>query len=89
MSRAGWIGLRHRHAASPDRAPRFVVRVVATAFATVVGVQGAVSAVLVLETRAVVERGVATIHHVDIFADRRPDDGAAEDGSRVRLRRRV
>jgi putative nucleotidyltransferase with HDIG domain len=61
MLRALWIGLRPRHhAAEADRAPRFVVRVVATAFATVVGVLGAVSAVLVLETRAVVERGVAS-----------------------------
>jgi putative nucleotidyltransferase with HDIG domain len=45
---------------APVPAPRFVVRVVATAFATVVGVLAAVSAVLVLETRAVVERGVAS-----------------------------
>ncbi len=37
-----------------------MVRVVAIAFATVVGVLGAVSAVLVLETRAVVERGIAS-----------------------------
>ena len=44
---------------APATAPRFVVRVVAVAFATVVGVLAAVSAVLVLETRAVVERGVA------------------------------
>ncbi len=36
-----------------------MVRVVAIAFATVVGVLAAVSAVLMLETRAVVERGIA------------------------------
>jgi putative nucleotidyltransferase with HDIG domain len=45
---------------SPSPAPRFVVRVVVIAFATVVGVLGAISLVLVLETRAVVERGIAT-----------------------------
>ena len=62
MILARWIRRRHRHAdavATPAPAPRFVVRVVAIAFATVVGVLAAVSAVLVLETRAVVERGVA------------------------------
>jgi putative nucleotidyltransferase with HDIG domain len=56
-----WIrrGLRQVDGAAAP-APRFVVRVVAIAFATVVGVLAAVSAVLVLETRAVVERGVAS-----------------------------
>ncbi len=43
----------------PAPAPRFVVRVVTIAFVTVVGVLAAISAVLVLETRAIVERGVA------------------------------
>ena len=41
-------------------APRFVVRVVAIAFATVAGVLVAMSTVFVLETRSVVERNVAT-----------------------------
>ena len=45
---------------SPSPAPRFVVRVVVISFATVVGVLGAISVVMVLETRAVVERGIAT-----------------------------
>ena len=45
---------------SPSPAPRFVVRVVAISFATVVGVLGAISVVMVLETRAVVERGIAS-----------------------------
>ena len=44
---------------TPSPAPRFVVRVVVISFATVVGVLGAISAVMVLETRAVVERGIA------------------------------
>ena len=46
--------------ASPSPAPRFVVRVVVIAFATVVGVLGAISMVMVLETRAVVEDGIAS-----------------------------
>jgi putative nucleotidyltransferase with HDIG domain len=37
-----------------------VVRVVVISFATVVGVLGAISVVMVLETRAVVERGIAS-----------------------------
>jgi putative nucleotidyltransferase with HDIG domain len=79
MLRALWIGLRPRHrCAEADHAPRFVVRVVATAFATVVGVLGAVSAVLVLETRAVVERGVAS----DLAAAHR--QLAASQGDRQR-----
>jgi putative nucleotidyltransferase with HDIG domain len=45
---------------SPSPAPRFVVRVVVISFATVVGVLGAISVVMVLETRAVVERGIAS-----------------------------
>jgi putative nucleotidyltransferase with HDIG domain len=45
---------------SPSPAPRFVVRVVVIAFATVVGVLGAISVVMVLETRSVVERGIAS-----------------------------
>jgi putative nucleotidyltransferase with HDIG domain len=45
---------------SPSPAPRFVVRVVVIAFATVAGVLGAISVVMVLETRAVVERGIAS-----------------------------
>jgi putative nucleotidyltransferase with HDIG domain len=56
---ARWPGRRRQRTGSePAPAPRFVVRVVAIAFATVVGVLAAVSAVLVLETRAVVERGI-------------------------------
>ena len=51
--RRGW---REPAGASPPPAPRFVVRVVVIAFVTVVGVLAAISAVLVLETRAVVER---------------------------------
>ena len=39
-------------------APRFVVRVLATSFLTVVAVLAAVSTVLVLQTRVVVERGI-------------------------------
>jgi putative nucleotidyltransferase with HDIG domain len=39
-------------------APRFVVRVLAASFLTVVAVLGAVSTVLVIHTRAVVERGI-------------------------------
>jgi putative nucleotidyltransferase with HDIG domain len=39
-------------------APRFVVRVLATSFLTVVAVLVAVSTMLVLETRAVVDRGI-------------------------------
>src|SRR5688572_28938595 len=64
MILARWIRGRHRRAdgqAAPAVAPRFVVRVVAIACSTVVGVLAAVSAVLVLETRAVVERGVASV----------------------------
>ena len=45
---------------SPSSAPRFVVRVVVISFATVVGVLGAICVVLVFETRAVVERGIAS-----------------------------
>ncbi|HWJ57383.1 MAG TPA: hypothetical protein VNR90_14190, partial [Vicinamibacterales bacterium] len=44
---------------SPSAAPRFVVRVVVISFATVAGVLGAMSMVMVLEMRAIVERGIA------------------------------
>jgi putative nucleotidyltransferase with HDIG domain len=40
-------------------APRFVVRVLATSFLTVVAVLAAVSTLLVLQTRAMVDRGIA------------------------------
>jgi putative nucleotidyltransferase with HDIG domain len=59
MSWASRLGLSRRPDAAATPAPRFVVRVVAIAFATVAGVLAAVSSVLVLETRAVVERGIA------------------------------
>ena len=44
---------------SPPAAPRFVVRVVVISFATVAGVLAAMSVVMVLEMRAIVERGIA------------------------------
>ncbi|MEO5821604.1 MAG: HD-GYP domain-containing protein [Vicinamibacteraceae bacterium] len=69
---------RQNAGAAPAAAPRFVVRVVAIAFATVVGVLAAISAVLVLETRAVVERGIAT----DLAAAQR--QLAASHGDRQR-----
>jgi putative nucleotidyltransferase with HDIG domain len=59
MSWASRFGLARRREGAAPPAPRFVVRVVAIAFATVAGVLAAVSSVLVLETRAVVERGIA------------------------------
>ena len=45
-------------AARPPHAPRFVVRVLAASFLTVVAVLAAVSSVLVFQTSAVVERGI-------------------------------
>jgi putative nucleotidyltransferase with HDIG domain len=62
----------------PSPAPRFVVRVVVIAFATVVGVLGAISVVMVLETRSVVERGIAS----DLMAAQR--QLAASQGERQR-----
>ncbi len=60
MSFAEWFRRRRvPPAGAPAPAPRFVVRVVAISFVTVVGVLAAISAVLILETRAVVERGIA------------------------------
>jgi putative nucleotidyltransferase with HDIG domain len=61
MALAPWFRLgRVPLGGAPASAPRFVVKVVVVAFATVVGVLAATSAVLVLETRAVVERGIAS-----------------------------
>jgi putative nucleotidyltransferase with HDIG domain len=50
---------RPAHGQADAPAPRFVVRVVTIAFVTVAGVLAAISAVMVLETRDVLERGVA------------------------------
>ena len=61
--------------ASPSPAPRFVVRVVVIAFATVVGVLGAISMVMVLETRAVVEDGIAS----NLTADARRHSASQHD----------
>ena len=68
---------------APAPAPRFVVRVVAIAFATVVGVLAAVSAVLMLETRAVVERGIAS----DLSAAQRQLAASQRDRQRDALLR--
>jgi putative nucleotidyltransferase with HDIG domain len=67
----------------PAPAPRFVVRVVAIAFATVVGVLAAISAVLVLETRSVVERGIAG----DLAAAQRQLAASQQDRQRDALLR--
>jgi putative nucleotidyltransferase with HDIG domain len=68
---------------TPSPAPRFVVRVVVIAFATVVGVLGAISTVMVLETRAVVERGIAS----DLMAAQRQLAGSQRDRQRDALLR--
>jgi putative nucleotidyltransferase with HDIG domain len=64
-------------------APRFVQRVVAIAFATVVGLLATISAVLVLETRAVVERGITA----DLTAAQRQLAGSQRDRQREALLR--
>jgi len=82
MSRAAWF----RPAPVPPEgapAPRFVVRVVAIAFATVVGVLIAISAVLILETRGVVERGIAG----DLAAAQRQLAASQQDRQRDALLR--
>ena len=68
---------------APSPAPRFVVRVVVIAFATVAGVLGAMSVVMVLETRAVVERGIAG----DLAAAQRQLAGSQRDRQRDALLR--
>jgi putative nucleotidyltransferase with HDIG domain len=72
-----------RRYAADAPAPRFVQRVVAIAFATVVGLLAAISAVLVLETRAVVERGITS----DLTAAQRQLAGSQRDRQREALLR--
>jgi hypothetical protein len=86
MSLASRLRARLARAAppgSPSPAPRFVVRVVVIAFATVAGVLGAMSVVMVLETRAVVERGIAS----DLAAAQRQLAGSQRDRQRDALLR--
>ena len=78
-----FLPTRRGPADAPASAPRFVQRVVAIAFVTVVGVLAAISAVLVLETRAVVERGVTS----DLAAAQRQLAASQRDRQRDALLR--
>ncbi len=72
-----------RRPAAHAAAPRFVRRVVAIAFATVAGLLAAISAVLVLETRTVVERGITA----NLTAAQRQLAGSQRDRQREALLR--
>jgi putative nucleotidyltransferase with HDIG domain len=78
-----FLPARRAAADAPPPAPRFVRRVVAIAFVTVVGLLAAISAVLVLETRAVVERGITS----DLAAAQRQLAASQRDRQREALLR--